>query len=216
MFTEETITYIIYTHATFGGIALAAGLGAILAKKGALIHRRSGVVFYYSMLVSAVLALLISVLPKHESPFLFTIGIFSLYFVLSGYRALGFNKKVLDLRWDKFISWTMLITGLVMILYPIILYGKPSIVLGIFGAVGIIFSVRDLSLFKDPKRLRRDRLGMHVGKIMGGYISAVTAFVVVNRIIPGVYAWFVPGLVGGFYIAYWLRKLDPKKEKTAK
>ena len=51
---------------------------------------------------------------------------------------------------------------------------------------------------------------MHLGKMMGGYISAVTAFFVVNQIIPGMWNWFVPGVVGGVYISYWMMKLTKK------
>ena len=42
----------------------------------------------------------------------------------------------------------------------------------------------------------------------GGYISAVSAFFVVNDILPGLWNWFMPGIVGGIYINYMIRKLE--------
>ena len=48
---EKTIQIVIYIHAAFGGIALLAGLVSIIAKKGKNIHRKSGLIFFYSMVV---------------------------------------------------------------------------------------------------------------------------------------------------------------------
>ena len=45
----------------------------------------------------------VAVLPKHESPFLFAVGIFSLYFVLTGNRALKFKRETPDLIIDKLL-----------------------------------------------------------------------------------------------------------------
>ena len=210
---EETTQILIYVHAAFGGIALLTGLVSILAKKGKKIHRKSGLIFFYSMLLSGITAMIISVMPNHESPFLFAVGIFSLYFVLTGKRALNFKRKHPDLKIDKLISIIMITTGILMISLPIILTKSINIILVVFAIVGIIFSVRDLILFKNPERLRKGWLKLHLGKMLGGYISATTAFVVVNGFFPSFYGWFIPGIVGGLIIAYWMRKMN-KKTKT--
>ena len=88
-----------------------------------------------------------------------------------------------------------------------------NIILLVIGIVGIIFSVRYLILFKNPERLRKGWLKLHLGKMIGGYISATTAFIVVNKFFSSYYGWFIPGIVGGFVIAYWVRKIK-KKTKT--
>jgi uncharacterized membrane protein len=207
---EKMIQILIYTHAFFGGIALLSGSVSIISKKGNKIHRKSGMIFYYSMLFSALTALIISVLPKHESPFLFSIGIFSSYFVLTGKRALNFKTDNENLIIDKIISWAMLFTGLVMILYNPIFNNKINIILTVFGLVGLIFSIRDLVLYKDIKKLKKGWLKLHLGKMIGGYISATTAFVVVNNFFPSFYGWFIPGIFGGTYITYWMMKLNKK------
>jgi uncharacterized membrane protein len=210
---EKIIQILIYIHAAFGGFALLAGLVSIIAIKGKNIHRKSGLIFYYSMIFSGMIALIVAVLPNHENPFLFAVGIFSLYFVLTGNRALNFKRKNPDLKIDKLISTIMIITGILMISLPIILTKSINIILVVFAIVGIILSVRDLILFKNPERLRKGWLKLHLGKMLGGYISAATAFVVVNEFFPSFYAWFIPGIVGGFIIAYWMRKIN-KKIKT--
>ena len=207
---EKTIQILIYIHAAFGGIALLAGLVSIIAKKGKNIHRKSGLIFFYSMMLSGIIAMIVAVLPNHESPFLFAVGIFSLYFVLTGNRALNFKRKKPDLKIDKLISIIMITTGVLMILLPIILTKSINIVLVVYAIVGIIFSVSDLILFRNPERLRKGWLKLHLGKMLGGYISATTAFVVVNEFFPSFYGWFIPGIVGGFVIAYWMRKMNKK------
>jgi hypothetical protein len=46
--------------------------------------------------------------------------------------------------------------------------------------------------------------------MIGGFISATTAFVVVGNYFPGIYGWFIPGIAGSFIIAYWTRKVSLK------
>jgi hypothetical protein len=97
-----------------------------------------------------------------------------------------------------------------MVTYPIILYSKLNLILTVFGLASIVFGLRDLSRLKDVKRLRKGWLKLHLGKMTGGYIAAVSAFFVVNQILPSVWNWFVPTLVGSIYIAYWINKLNKK------
>ncbi len=208
---EQTIKILIYIHAGFGGIALLAGLVSMVAKKGLELHKKSGLIFYYTMLISAITAMIVAFLPNHESPFLFAVGIFSLYFILTGKRALRFKRKSPNLKTDKWISKMMIVTGILMVLLPIILSNSLNIVLSVFAVVGIIFSVRDLNLYKNPERLKNSWLKLHLGKMIGAYISATTAFVVVNEFFPSFYGWFIPGIIGGFFITYWIRKVNGKR-----
>ena len=208
---EQTIKILIYIHAGFGGIALLAGLVSMVAKKGLELHKKSGLIFYYTMLISAITAMIVAFLPNHKSPFLFAVGIFSLYFILTGKRALRFKLKSPNLKTDKWISKMMIVTGILMVLLPIILSNSLNIVLSVFAVVGIIFSVRDLNLYKKPERLKNSWLKLHLGKMIGAYISATTAFVVVNEFFPSFYGWFIPGIIGGFFITYWIRKVNGKK-----
>ena len=201
-----------YIHAPLGGIALLAGGISLIVKKGNNVHRKSGKVFFFSMLFSAISAFIISVLPNHESPFLFSIGLFSAYFLISGLRSLKFKQKEFQLKTDKIIAYLITLTGIAMMLYPVLLFSKLNIILTVFGVVGIIFGLRDLKKFKDIKRLKKNWLKLHLGKMTGGYIAAVSAFFVVNQILPGIWNWFVPGIIGSGYITYWMVKLNKKKK----
>lgn len=202
---------IYYMHVPMGILALLAGATALVTKKGSSIHKKSGKIFFYAMLLSAIAALLIAVLPYHENSFLFSIGLFSSYFLISGLRSLQYKKKNISLQKDKIIAWFIIVTGLAMICYPIIFYGKLNIVLTVFGFVGIVFGIRDLQQFKNRKKLQKSWLKLHLGKMTGGYIAAISAFFVVNQILPGIWNWFVPTIIGSGYITYWMFKLNRKK-----
>lgn len=78
------------------------------------------------------------------------------------------------------------------------------------GAVGLVFAIRDIIQYRKPEELPFKVLKLHLGKITGGYISAMTAFVVVNQFIPGIFGWFAPGILGSIFIAYWMRKVRVK------
>ncbi|HPE58204.1 MAG TPA: hypothetical protein P5514_02000 [Bacteroidales bacterium] len=205
---EKTVQFLIIIHACFGGIALISGLIPIISKKGNSVHKKSGLIFFYSMVLCGISAMTIAVLPNHESPFLFAVGIFSLYFVLSGKRALNLKNKNPNLTLDRIISITMIIAGFMMILLPVIFTKSINIILAVFAIVGIVFSVRDLILFNNPQQLKKGWLKLHLGKMIGGYISATTAFVVVNEAFPEFYGWFIPGIVGGFVITFWIKKMN--------
>lgn len=207
---EKYIQLAIIIHAALGGIALLAGLIAIISKKGQPIHKKSGIVFYYAMITSGASAIVIALMPKHENPFLIAVGVFSLYFVIGGYRALRFKSMTSSIKNDKILSIIMLITGALMILLPLVISQSINLVLLIFGIIGILFSLRDLKLYQNRERLKKGWLKLHLGKMLGGYISATTAFVVVNGFFPGIYNWFIPSVIGTIYITYWMKKIDKK------
>lgn len=205
---EKIIQILILIHLGFGGIALVSGLFALIVIKGSKIHKKSGIVFFYTMLASAIVALLISFLPNHHSPFLFSIGIFSIYFLLIGYRSLRFKRRNVGSKNEKILSWAMAFVGVGMIVIPLITNGVLNIVLTVFGLTGLIFALRNIKLYQNPEKLQKNWLKLHLGNMIGGYIAAVTAFVVVNEFFPSFYGWFIPGIIGGTFIIYWIRKLN--------
>ncbi|WP_299218923.1 DUF2306 domain-containing protein [uncultured Aquimarina sp.] len=207
---ESIITIFIYIHAGLGGIALLSGLVSLIAKKGNNTHKKAGLLFYYTMLSSAISAMTIAFLPNHESPFLFAVGLFSSYFIITGYRSLQLKKNNHNLKIDKLISSIMLFVSLGMIIYALINYPTINIVLLVFGIVGFIFPLSRLRLYAHPEKLKDKWLKLHLVNMIGGYISAATAFVVVNQSFPSFYGWFIPGILGGIYIWYWIRKINKK------
>ena len=200
----------VYLHAALGGIALLSGFIALCMKKGGKAHRVSGKIFFWSMLIAALVAMVIALLPEHESPFLFAVGIFSIYLISTGYLALRYKRKEVSFTFDKLLAIVMIITGIGMIAVPIIYSGKLHIILTVFATIGIILSIQDLRSFRNPDKLRKSWLQAHLGKMIGGYIAAVTAFIVVNNVFPSLVGWLGPTVVGTAFIIYWTRKVSPK------
>ncbi|AEE20209.1 hypothetical protein JM84_2471 [Dokdonia sp. Hel_I_63] len=206
-------------HAIGGFISLIAGTISVIARKGNTWHKKSGMVFYYGMLTAGISGILASLLPYHNNPFLFVVGLFSVYLVLSGYRALRFKKVKLasELRYDKIISWSMLTIGLAMIFYGALsLLSGSSMgwILIIFGGIGVLNAVGDIRAMRDIASLRKKYLRLHIGKITGGYIAAFTAFFVTNQVLPALLSWLLPTIFGVLFIGYWLRKTKLRKKTT--
>ena len=206
MITEGTIQILLYIHVISGAIALLSGSVSLVAKKGGYLHRKSGLVFVFTMLVSAIVSMAVAVQPSHNSPFLLSVGILTIYFVIGGYLALRYKKKHVNLLADKCLALAMFVIGIAMMSHPLYL-DNLNVVMIVFGVLGVVFAIKDFANFYFHEELHKQWLTLHLTKITGGYISAFTAFVVVNQFVPGIIGWILPGLVGGIFIAIWSRKV---------
>ncbi len=213
---EQTIKIFIYIHAFFGGLGLITGMINIIVKKGGALHKKAGKLFSISMITSSLISLPICWLPNHYNLFLFLIGLFTIYLVLSGNRALSFKSKhktQADWR-DKTISGSMLFLSGIMVIIGI--YGifnqiNNSILFLFFGAIGLGLTIKDFQFFKTFSNSKNAWLSNHIGKIIGAFIASITAFIVAGMGIGDVIAWVTPTILGTVYIIYWKRKTKTSK-----
>ncbi|OYU96974.1 MAG: DUF2306 domain-containing protein [Bacteroidetes bacterium B1(2017)] len=205
MQTDSLHTLILF-HAGLGGLALLVGLGALIVVKGSALHKTFGKLFYYSMLGSAICSLYISVQDKHQNAFLFSIGVFTLYLIIGGKRALRFKQPQVNYTYDILLALVMIGCGFLMVFVPTLINGSVNIVLAVFGTGGMVLGVKDLRLFNHPNQMELAWQNLHIGKMVGGYIAAVTAFIVVNELLPGIIGWLAPTVIGVGYIQYQFRK----------
>ncbi len=210
MTLATVVQFVIYAHAALGGIAFIAGALAVLTKKGSPLHKRTGKLFYYTMLISVLISLVIAVMPNHISPFLFSIGVLSIYLLVSGRRSLYIHQPTTDLRIDKIIAGIIILTGMTMIGSALMLYEHTHMVLLMFGIGSLLLGIQDLYIYSDPQRVLDNWLAAHLGKMMGGYIAAITALFVVNNVLPGTWNWYGPSIVGGLIIVYWKRQIKTR------
>lgn len=209
---EETIKILIYIHAFFGGIGLITGIGNIILKKGNSLHKSMGIIFSYSMIISSLISLVVAKMPNHENLFLFLIGIFTIYMVLAGNRALTLKSKIKEKAdyIDKSISGIMLLTSIVMTIIGIIGIVQKidnSILYIFFGGFGIFMTLRDFQTFRIFKKNKSAWLKSHIGRMVGALIASVTAFMVAGLNIGTMLVWILPTIIGTAYIIYWNRKL---------
>ncbi len=193
---------------------LSGGLGMAFAK-GSLWHRRAGVFFSYSMGLSALTSLIIARMPGHRNDLLFCIGVFTIYLILAGNRALtykGGRKNRPDLL-DYMLSAAMALVALWMLLQfiPGILWKREANPLWlIFGGLGLFLSLVDLFGYRKLSRSSGRWLQMHLGRMVGAYIAAVTAFLIAGINLEGLLYWVAPTVIGTGYIRFWKRRLQKK------
>lgn len=213
---EFIIKIVIYTHAFFGSLGLLAGFASVLFTKGSSKHKLSGKIFSYSMILSSTLSLPICWLPKHENPFLFLIGIFTIYLVLSGNRILLFQKRPYATFIDRLISGTLFLGSLFMIAFgSFYLYHMQNIgiLYLVFGPVAFVMSLRDFKFFRNFDKTKI--LKFHIGKMTGAFGASITAFLVAGVRLNGLIYWILPSIVMALYMLYWFKKIGKAKLERA-
>ena len=213
---EALIKIVIYTHAFFGSLGLVAGFASVIFKKGSSKHKLSGKIFSQSMILSSTLSLPICWLPKHENPFLFLIGIFTIYLVLSGNRILLFQKRPYATFIDQLISGTLFIGSLFMIglgCYYMYHMQNVGVLYLVFGPLAVTMSLRDFKFFKNIDKSKV--LKFHIGKMTGAFGASITAFLVAGVRLNGLIYWVLPSIIMAIYMVYWFKKIGKSKLKTA-
>lgn len=209
---RETLIFkiLLYTHIASGGLALISGITPMLLEKGGKIHKRAGTVFVYAMFTASFSAFVLSIMTNNS--FLLAVAVFSFYMNYTGYRALR-NRAFKYVWYDWLASVVSASLGIYMI-------STRNTVLLVFGGILALMVIQDLyKQFKGDEAIRearRQRVILHIGRMVGTYIAAFTAFVVVNvkNVKPWWLPWLLPTLIGVPFIFYWAgqwrKKLQPK------
>lgn len=197
---------LLWTHIVSGSIALLSGLVAFSLKKGSYWHKRSGKLFYWSMITCSLAGIVLSyVLP---SLFLLLIGVFSIYLTLSGYNFLRVKQVPSAKGWGRFIAVVMALAIVAITILGIdhLQSGKPygGTILMVFAVLATFLVVQDFRALRSEKF---NPIIMHIGRIVGAWISACSAFLVVNQFFsPPILNWLLPTFIGVPAIVYWIRK----------
>ncbi len=97
-------------HIVAGFLALVVAPVAMIVKKGGKAHRLWGKIFFYSITMVAITALVMSAWTNNV--FMAMVAVFSFYLAASGYRSL-YRKKVNGVKDVAFIDWLLLfVSGL--------------------------------------------------------------------------------------------------------
>ncbi|WP_400074261.1 hypothetical protein [Zobellia russellii] len=214
---EQTITFFIYLHAFLGGVGLITGIGSIIVKKGSSLHKKFGKLFSIGMVGSSVISMPIAMMPNHENLFLLLIGLFTVYLVLIGNRALAFKIKTEADVVDKVISGSMLFFSILMLgigLNTLLNTNTMGILYVFFGGFGLLLTFKDFQFYKNPQKTKNRWLISHIGKMIGALIASITAFIIAGLSIGNLIAWTLPTVLGTIYIIYWKRKVNPKTVAT--
>lgn len=206
-------------HVVAGLVALGAGLGAIVTRKGGRRHNAAGRLYVATMTVAVGTAVPLSI--RTRNWFLLAIAVFSGYLVFGGYRAVARRRAGLTAPTaaDYAGHGTMLVAGCLMILGGgwRTLAGPagaaPALVA--FGGIGAGLAALALSQSRKPPPDRAAWIRNHVAFMGGGYIATVTAAITVNlAVIPPLVRWLGPTVVGTPLIVYGVRKHEPRFDRS--
>lgn len=209
---------ILFIHILAGSIGLLSGTFTLVRKKGNLLHKKTGKVFFYSMLIVSLSAFILSYL--HPNYFLFIVGVFTLYMNTTGVRYLqlkNFTQKTTIIDW--FLSSFMLIFGLIFLVFGSILIVKGSlfgIVFILFGGIALRFVYFDFKNYAGKSKVKRAGEMGHIQRMIGTYIASLTAFLVVNLtsdLIPAnltFIPWILPTVILTPLIVTWTKKYKAK------
>lgn len=197
-------------HILAGFSALLIGAMAIVSRKGSKNHLKSGKLYVISMFVVGISAIAMTQLKSN--PFLFTVGIFTLYLTYVGQRSIFYFrlKEVYPTGWKDIVPAVIaLVISIGMVgqpIYQMIVSQTISVsVMAVFGGILMGFAFRDLRmLVKNPSFQPNDKTWLikHIGMISGAYIATLTAFLVTNvSFSPGWILWLTPTLIGSILIA---------------
>ncbi len=207
------MTGVLRVHAASGGVALVVAPLAMLVRKGGDWHRRWGRIFFYSMAVVCLTAIISGIL--RPNPLMALVAIFSFHMCASGYRALYLKRVHQGQRPGRVDFLLHGIAGLVN--GGLFLWGMGHLMLGhrdsfsliftAFGAVGLLMVWGQMRRFYKTNHDKRDWFYAHMAGFLGGYVATVSAFSAVNlhMIKPVWLQWLWPTLVGAPLIALWIR-----------
>jgi uncharacterized membrane protein len=205
-------------HIVSGSLALLSGILNIMRQKGDKSHQKIGKIFFVSMLITGISSLVLSSL--HPNLFLFMIGLFTLYMVISGQHYLKHKQQ--DQYNSKLKEWAttilMLLAGLSLVGIGILTIIKSNVfglVFITFGIIGLIFVRQDFKNFTNKTTIKNYWLIGHLQRMTGGFIATLTAFLVVNveyfpEQIPGFVFWLLPTIILTPLIIKWSQKYEIK------
>ena len=203
-------------HIITGGLALAVGSIIIFAKKGDQKHRKLGKIYFSSLLTSAIFSLFMAVL--HFNVFLFIVGIFTSYMLLSGTRYLKI-KTIADIQLaDWLLAGTITLFGIAFIVLGSFLLINADFfgtVLLVFGGICLLFAVQDFKNFRNKSKFKNSWMTTHIQRMTGSYIASATAFLVVNNtLLPDVISWLLPTVALTPLIFVWVKKHQVLKNQS--
>jgi hypothetical protein len=212
---DQIFSVLLIAHIAGGGAGLITGTIAASAKKGGRLHRKAGIVFFWGMLLASLSALVMSWFPDHENLFLFAVGGFTLYMILSGYRIVLLKRHFKNTT-GRFPVTDYLITifGGLFATFLIMQSIKGlsggntfSIVPGVFGIICLSYVLHDIKLFLGRTTIKASWIYNHIIRMMGAMIASYTAFLVVNvQIHMQWILWLLPTVIGSIMIAFFIRK----------
>ena len=202
---------LLFLHIAAGSLSLlTGGLNMFLPKVGKR-HQKIGRLFVTGMMLTGGSALFMAQIKPN--PFLFIIGIFTIYLVGTADRYIKSSKnKPLLIDWVYTLG--MFVFGSIFIIWGVITLAKANAmgaVMLVFGSIGLYSVYQDFNHYKGEVAQYNYRLFTHIGRMVGGFTATVTAVLVVNAqyiplAVPAFAYWLAPTLLFTPLSMYWIKQ----------
>lgn len=199
----------LFIHVFFGILSLITGVIIIFLRKGTRWHNNVGWLYFFTMTGVFLSATVVS-LYKHNI-FLLLIGFFSFYLVHTGIRYRFLREPGSVQWWDKLTTVIYGLIYLVLILYAVYAFLKGAnglgVVLSSFGLIGVLLWKNDyFYILRNQRKFPEIWFNEHIGRMMGSFIAAVTAFAVNNISFEPAYIVWIAPTVPGFLLMFYFSK----------
>jgi hypothetical protein len=205
---------ILLPHVLAGGLGIVSGFVALYAMKGATLHRKSGMMFVYAMLVLSVTGAVLAMTFRPNMGNVMA-GVLTFYLVLTAVLTVRRSAPWLDLV-AMLVGLAGGLAGIALGFDAIarggVRQGIPAPVFFVFGAVGLLASAGDLRMIRSGGLQGGPRLARHLWRMcLGLLIAAASFFLGPPRRVPEIIRipalLPVPVLVPLLAMLYWLWRI---------
>jgi uncharacterized membrane protein len=209
-----TATMLLPMHIIGGSIAIIAGFISVFAVKGLKLHRKSGMIFVYSMVVLSLTGAAIATL-RHQTPNIIG-GSLAFYMVTTAFLAVRPRDQ-----WSPRIDAGALILGLgvggaaVKIGFDVLnsdtgkMNGVPAGMMLFFGAIALLAALGDMRMMRAGGLKGAQRVARHLWRMCFSlFIASGSFFLGQAKVIPKPIRILpllaIPALLPLVLLLYWL------------
>jgi hypothetical protein len=204
-------------HIAAGGIGLIAGWTALVARKGARLHRRSGTIFFIAMIAMSIAGAIVAVLAP-AAPYLnLLVASVTVYLVVTSWATVLHKEKEIGL-FERVALVVALAAGIAGITFGIEAMmsakgtkdGIPAAAYLPFGIIGLLSAALDVSVIRRGGVAGAHRIARHLWRMCAALLIGSLAFFVGqgSKVFP---AWFretnlqvAPLIVVAALLTFWL------------
>jgi hypothetical protein len=210
----EMYGVLLLCHVTGGAVSLLSAAVAIATTKGARGHVYAGRVFVLAMALVFVTAVPMTII--RPNPFLLVVAVFSFYLALTGWLRAR-NRSGMPVLADWIATVAMGVTAVAMAVMGLLMVAAGSmlgIVLLAFALIGGGLAASEVPFLRGRRYRGAERIVAHLGRMLGGTIAALTAFLVVNvRVVPAFLVFLAPTVLLTPLIFYWAARVGRAAER---
>ena len=204
-------------HIVAGLIAIGSGFTAAFVVKGMKVHRKSGMIFVYSMLTLSLTGAAIATIRSQPANIIG--GLISFYLVITGF--LTVRPRAEEFPW---VDATMMVLGIFIAFFSINLgltvyhspsrtiNGVPSAPLFVFGAIGLLATAGDLQMMVAHGLKGKHRIARHLWRMCFAlFIASGSFFLGQAKVFPKPIRIFpllaIPAFLPLVILVYWMGRV---------